>query len=59
MLRPKAYRYTVNMKTLSFLLIILFAGQAFPQYESYDEIVDKLSKYNNDNLEAQATGMSA
>ena len=43
-------RYNVNMKTLSFILTILFAGQVFAQYESYDEIVSKLSKYNDENL---------
>ena len=38
------------MKTITLLLTFLISLPTFAQYESYDEIVDKLSKYNDKEL---------
>lgn len=45
-----AYRYNESMKTITLLLTVLFAFPSFADYESYDEIVDKLSNYETTEL---------
>ena len=43
------------MRYLSFIFVVLFASTTWSAYETYDEIVDKLSQYSRSEVKTKNT----